>query len=304
MSLYLKYRPKTLSEIIGNEQTVNSLDKMLSNLKTCPHSFLLTGPTGCGKTTVGRIIAERLGCSGDDFKEVDSADFRGIDTIRNIRSQSQYSPIESSCRVWLIDECHKLTNDAQNALLKILEDTPRHIYFILATTDPQKLLKTVKGRCSTFDMRLLSDKEMMILLRTVVKGQDESMDKIIYEQIINDCQGHPRNALQILEQVLNVEGEERLEIAKRSAENVSQSIALCRLLLKENVSWKSIADVLKGLKDEDPEGIRRHVLGYCQSVLLNSQNDRAGLIMEEFIEPFYNTGMPGLVFACYTVIRN
>ena len=131
MSLYLQYRPIELSQLKGNADIVATLEGMLDNRTSCPHAFLLHGPTGCGKTTIGRIIASSLGCKDSDFTEVDSADFRGIDTIREIRKSSQFMPTHGDVRVWLIDECHKMTNDAQNALLKILEDTPTHIYFVL-----------------------------------------------------------------------------------------------------------------------------------------------------------------------------
>lgn len=302
MSLYLKYRPGDWDSVIGNEEVVEALAGMVKDLETCPHSFLLTGPTGCGKTTIGRIIAQKLGCVGNDFREVDSADFRGIDTVREIRKQAQYKPLEGPCRVWLIDECHKMTNDAQNALLKILEDTPKHVYFILATTDPQKLLSTIKGRCSSFQVKPLSDGKMMRLLREVVKAEGESLAKPVYQQIIQDSFGHPRNALQILDQVLKTAPERRLEAAQRSAEEQSQSIELCRALLNSR-NWIQVAKILEGLKDQDPEGIRRHVLGYCQSVLLKSKNDMAANIIECFWEPFYNIGFPGLVFACYSAIN-
>lgn len=301
-SLYLKYRPTELHQIIGNEAVVASLEGMLSMVETCPHAFLLTGETGCGKTTIGRIIASRLGCVGSDFREVDSADFRGIDTVREIRKQSMFRPVESSVRVWLIDECHKMTNDAQNALLKILEDTPKHVYFILCTTEPQKLLSTIKGRCSQFQVKPLNEMEMFKLLRSVVKEENETLHKPVYEQIIQDSFGHPRNALQILDQVLRVEPDKRLDAAKKSAEEQSESIELCRALLG-NKSWSTIAGILSGLKDQEPESIRRHVLGYCQAVLLKSSNDRAAVIIESFWEPFYNIGFPGLVFACYSSIK-
>ncbi|MFP4025829.1 MAG: ATP-binding protein [Thiohalospira sp.] len=303
MSLYLKYRPDTLDSIIGNESVVSSLKGMLKKKETCPHSFLLTGPTGCGKTTIGRIIAKELDCKGSDFREVDSADFRGIDTIREIRKQSQYKPLESPCKVWLIDECHKMTGDAQNALLKILEDTPKHVYFILCTTDPQKLIATIKGRCSQFQVNLLQNHLMFSLLRSVVKAEKETLPKLVYEQIIQDTFGHPRNALQVLDQVLRAEPERRLEVAKRSAEEQSQSIELCRALISGE-GWKKVANILQGLKDQDAEGIRRHVLGYAQTVLLKSDNSNAAAIIQEFWEPFYNIGFPGLVFACYSVIKN
>jgi len=305
MSLYRTYRPADLDDVRGNAEIVETLKNMLDkeNIETCPHVFLFHGPTGCGKTTIARIIASRLGSSGADLREVDSADFRGIDTIRDIRRNSGFKPIESSCRVWIIDECHKMTNDAQNAFLKILEDTPPHVYFILCTTEPQKLLATIKGRCSQFQVKPLTDNQMYGLLRFVVKKEGEDLSKDIYDQIIQDSLGHPRNALQILEQVLHADEDRRLEVAKQTAEQQSQILELCQALLK-NAPWSAINKILTGLKDQDPETIRRSVLGYCQGVLLRSDMVRAGLIMEEFINPFYDSGFPQLVFACYTVTKN
>ncbi len=301
MSLYLKYRPDDFGGIFGNVSLLSVLGGMVEENKV-PHSILLTGPTGCGKTTIARILAEKIGAIGSDIREIDSADFRGIDTIREMRKQTQFRPMESDSRVWIIDECHKLTNDAQNALLKILEDTPAHVYFVLCTTDPQKLLPTVKGRCSTFQVSLLNDIEMMRLLRFVTKSEGETVQKIVYESIIRDSLGHPRNALQILEQVLSVGQDARLETAQKSAEEQSQSIELCRALIGR-ASWKKVAGILNGLKDQDAEGIRRHILGYCQAILLKESNDQAALIIEELYEPLYNVGFPGLVYSCYSILK-
>lgn len=303
-SLYLKYRPKTLENIFGNEDVISALSGMLDAPDTCPHSFLLHGPTGCGKTTIGRIIAERLGCKGNDLREMDTADFRGIDTIREVRKQSQYKPLEGKVRVWILDEVHQTTREAQHALLKMLEDTPKHVYFILCTTDPQKLLPTIKGRCSQFQVKQLNDRQMMKLLRRVVKSEEANLAKPVYEQIIQDALGHPRNALQILDKVLRTEDDKRLDIAKQAAEEHSQSIELCRALLQGGAAgWAKVRNILNGLKDQDAESVRRHVLGYCQAVLLKSENDRAAAVMEEFLEPFYNTGFAGLVYACYSVVK-
>ncbi len=302
MSLYIKYRPLTFDEIQGNTETVNALKIMLQDIKSCPHTFLLQGDTGCGKTTLGRIIGKELGCVGADFKEIDSADFRGIDTIRTIRKQAQYKPLEGNCTVYLIDECHKLTGDAQNALLKILEDTPEHIYFILATTDPQKLIKTIKSRCSIFQVNPLQERQLMKLLHKIVKKEEKTIDKRIYEQIIDTSLGRPREAIQLLEQILYLPENEQLKMAQKKDAELAEGIELSRALLR-NAGWKEIRTILTGLQQQEPETIRRQILGYCKSVLLKSDNEIAGKILYEMLEPFYNTGFPGLVSACYIITK-
>jgi len=301
MSLHIEYRPQTFDEVIGNSELVESLSTILKNKKR-PHSYLLTGPTGCGKTTIGRIIAKELGCSDQDFKEIDSADFRGIDSVREIRKQLGYYPIDGDVRVWLIDEVHKATNDAQNAMLKMLEDTPFHVYFILCTTDPQKLLKTVKTRCTQFEVQKLTAREMTGLIRRVTKAEDETLQKQIYDQIIKSADGHPRSALQLLTKVLGAAPENRIEIAKQHEEAEVDSIELCRALLSQK-SWGTVREILTKIQKQEPESIRRMVLAYCKSVLLKGDNTIAGLIMGEFIDPFYDTGFPGLVYACYSVVQ-
>jgi len=304
MSLYLKYRPTELAEVKGNTIVVKSLEGMLGDPATCPHSFLLYGPTGCGKTTLGRIIADMLGCKGNDYHEVDSADFRGIDTVREIRKNAGFLPMEGDVRVWMIDECHKMTNDAQNALLKILEDTPEHVYFILCTTDPQKLLPTVKGRCTQFQLLPLNEAQMLGLLRRIAKAEGQTLEQEVFDQIIKSSNGLPRNAIQNLEQVLNVDAEKQMEIAKKAEMTENLSIDLCRALIKR-ASWKEVAGILTGLKDQEPESIRRSVLGYCQAILLNGKDEAlCGLIMEMFLDNTYDSGFPQLTFACYTITKN
>ena len=302
MGLYLKYRPNALAEIEGNREIVITLRGMFKKYEI-PHSMLFHGPTGCGKTTLARIVAKELGCAENNLIEIDTAQFRGIDTVRDLRKNIQYTPLGGGIRVYIIDEVHKMTGDAQNAFLKILEDTPLHIYFILCTTDPQSLLPTIKGRCSQFQVQLLSDDDMKSLLTKIAELENDSIEDEIIEQITQDSQGHPRNALQILEQVLSTPKKRRLTIAQQAAIEQSESIALCRALMKKQ-GWGEVKKILQGLKGQDAEGIRRVVIGYASSVLLNTDNAVAGLILEAFQEPTYNMGFPGIVLACYTVIKN
>jgi len=302
MGLYQKHRPDTLETFIGNEDMVNGLTNLLDN-SDIPHVFLFSGATGCGKTTLARIVSGMVGAEKEDVTEVDTADFRGIDTVRDIRRQSQYMPLAGDSRAWILDECHKLSNDAQNALLKLLEDTPAHVYFFLCTTEPHKLIPTIKGRCSIHEVKPLDELPMVKLLKRISRAEGKKVDKKILIQIAEDSLGHPRNAINILEKVLVVDEDRQMLVAKKAAEEQSESIELCRALLR-HASWKEISTILKGVKDKDPEGVRRHVLGYCTTVLLGKRNDIAAAIMEEFIEPFYNTGYAGLVYACYCVINS
>jgi DNA polymerase-3 subunit gamma/tau len=303
MTLYNKYRPQTLDEVRGQDTIVKTLDKMLSDINTCPHAFLLTGPSGCGKTSIARIVANRLGCHPNDCQEIDNTDLRGIDTIREIKKESRFLPLNGKVRVWIFDEVQKVTSDGQAGLLKILEDTPNHVYFVLCTTDPQKLLPTLIGRCTRFDVKTLEEDEMVSLLRRVVHKEKQQVDVAILEQIAMDSLGHARNALVSLEKVLAASPEDRMEIAKSSAEQQNKTIELCRALIKR-VGWKNLATIIAGLKGVEPEDIRRAVLGYCQAILLKEENDVAGLIMEFFMEPMYEpNAYQKLVFNCYSVYR-
>lgn len=301
MNLYLKYRPTTFEDLVGNEETVEALQTMLKKNKL-PHTFLFHGESGCGKTTIARILAKELQCSESDYSEINASDFRGIDSVREIIQNAKYLPLQGTVKVYVIDECHKLTNDAQNAMLKILEDTPSHVYFILCTTDPQKLLKTVKSRAVQFRMSPLNDRDMMRLLRNILQQENETVAREVIDQIVIDSLGHPRMALNILEKVIHAEPENRLNIAKKQAEETNEAIELCRCLLSTS-SWRKCSSILKGLKNQEAESIRRVILGYAQSVLLNGENDKAALILECFIEPLYDVGFPGLVFQCYSIYK-
>ena len=300
MSLALDYRPECFDDMVGNETTIAAVSALLDRCRQdIPHTWLFTGPSGCGKTTMARILASELGCKGADFYEVDAAGENGIATVRAIREQMAYQPMEGSCRVWLLDECHMITGAGQEALLKALEDTPKHVYFMLATTEPNKLKTTLKNRCVQFEMAALGERQMQKFLDEIVKCEEKDVPSDVIKTIAANSMGSSRAALQLLDTVIDLPQKKMKAAAEKEAMKQNAVIDLCRALLAAK-PWKQIADIIKGLDGEDPESIRRAVLGYCASVMLNSKDAPVVfLIMDAFREPFYNTGKPGLVIAAY-----
>jgi len=307
MSLYQDIRPTKLDNIIGNESTVKSLNKILKS-KSKPHTFLFHGERGTGKTTCARILVKELGCADIDCIELNGADNRGIDDARSVISIANTSPMGGKCRVIIWDEAHKMTNECQNALLKVLEDTSESTYFILCSTEPDKLLKTVRSRCTQYKFELLNEEDMIILIGNTLKELEKDIDDTIFFGIIDYSNGSPREALVLLEQVLTLDkSEEQISLIKKSLIE-HDIIEMCRILLKGG-SWKSIIQIYKGIKDIDVEVARRVILGYMKTVLLN-ENERdsnkqeiANNIIRIFSKNTFDSGEAGLVGLLYNAFK-
>jgi len=295
--IYKRYRPKQLNRLVGNESTTRSLANMLER-GTLPHTILFHGPSGTGKTTTARILRDRLDCHELDFIELNCSDFRGIDTVRDIARTMTLAPTAGPCRIWLLDECHQLSPQGQHAALKILEDTPNHVYFFLCTTNPEKLLKTIRTRCCEMPFRLLSDPEQSKLIRRVARKEKIDLDERTLDLIVDAAQGSPRTALVILDKISHLEAEDRRQAIEEKLVEENEAIDLCRALMAKRVSWPQITTILRGLTT-DPESTRWAVLGYARSVLLKSRNEQAYRVIQAFEENFYDSKAAGLVRACY-----
>lgn len=320
MSLHISYRAKNFDEMIGNRTTIKTIESILNRKREdIPHCFLFIGPGGSGKTTMARIVSRLLGCepepNNQDFQEINASSKGGVDTAREVESSMRYKPMNkgSEARVYLFEEVQRSSPDFREAMLnKCLEFTPSHVYFILCTTNPEKLgppTGPFRRRCHTFEMNKLKRDEIRQLVWRVIEseGVEEYFNNEIINAIADESDGSAGAALAILDKIVDLDTEDMLDAIKLSEQATKQVYELCRALLNGN--WNDVRKTLWDAKrkefliQEDPEDVRRMVLGWMQKVLLNNSkiNDQALLVMECFSENFFNTGKAGLTKACADV---
>jgi DNA polymerase-3 subunit gamma/tau len=311
MPLQTTHRPLNFGQIIGNEEVVMAVKHALKN-KDHNHCMLFHGSSGTGKTTLARIVAMRLGAYDPDknnnpgFREINAADFRGIDNIRAIRDESSRMPLGSRTRVFFMDECHMLTPQAQEMFLKVLEEADGLNYYLFATTNPEKLQATFKRRVAEYRLLPVTDDDMTEYLKKICDGSQEiKAPKEVIQNIVDNSMGSIGIALGILDAIKGLSADQMQKAVTAQAAKQSAVIALCRAISKQGCKWKEVTPILLSLKEqgEDPEGIRRMVLGYCSNWLIKKDEPRAYLILESFAEPMYNIGFPGIVRACYMAVN-
>lgn len=201
VALYRKYRPDTFKEVLNQEHIVAVLEGAVAK-GMIPHALLFTGSRGTGKTTVARIFAKAVGASERDTYEIDAASNRGIDDIRALNEAVFTMPYESPYKVYIIDEVHMLTKEAFNALLKTLEEPPKHVIFILATTEQDKLLDTITSRCQVFQFRAPSRLVLRDAILDITKKEKFKLDSSAADMIAIAADGSFRDAIGITQKVI------------------------------------------------------------------------------------------------------
>lgn len=176
IALYRKYRPESWGEVIGQDHIVKAIGGSLRAGKVS-HAYLLCGPRGTGKTTIARIIARELGTSVNDIYELDAASNRGIDDVRSIRESVSTMPFDSKYKIYILDEVHMFTKDAWNALLKTIEEPPKHVIFILATTELEKVPETIISRCQSFTFKKPTDNILITAIANVAKKEGYTLEE-------------------------------------------------------------------------------------------------------------------------------
>ncbi|MEV6772502.1 DNA polymerase III subunit gamma and tau [Nocardia sp. NPDC051030] len=230
MALYRKYRPATFAEVVGQEHVTDPLSIALDTGRIS-HAYLFSGPRGCGKTSSARILARSLNCvegptskpcgvcsscvalgpggpGNLDVIELDAASHGGVDDTRELRDRAFYAPAESRYRVFIIDEAHMVTTAGFNALLKIVEEPPAHLIFVFATTEPDKVLPTIRSRTHHYPFRLLPPATMRGLLGKICDQENVQVEEAVYPLVIRAGGGSPRDSLSVLDQLLAGAGPE------------------------------------------------------------------------------------------------
>ncbi|MGB7962812.1 MAG: DNA polymerase III subunit gamma and tau, partial [Propionicimonas sp.] len=229
LALYRRYRPDTFADVIGQEHVTEPLQRALLNNRV-NHAYLFSGPRGCGKTTSARILARALNCErgpapvpcGEcqscldlargglgsiDVIEIDAASHGGVNEARDLRERAFFSPVHSRYKIYIIDEAHMVTKEGFNALLKVVEEPPPHVKFIFATTEPEKVLGTIRSRTHHYPFRLVPPKVLGAYLGQVCDAEGVQVEPTVLPLVVRSGAGSVRDSLSVLDQLLGAASE-------------------------------------------------------------------------------------------------
>lgn len=281
-ALHTLYRPVEFEDVVGQSAIVKAVKNLVE--KGTSQCFLFCGPSGVGKTTLARIIANKVGCQRQDVLEFDASTNTGIDHIRNLQIMLQYRPFSGGNMAIIIDEAQGLTKQAWNALLKVTEEPPKHVYFFLCTT-VAKMAATIESRFSKFSLRPIQERELLKLVQWVAKEEGVKLDPDVAQLIAYEAQGSARLALNHLAKVGHMDNPKEARQALASADEETPEIAaLCQFIIKGG-SWSRGMELLDKLQ-EPPESIRIVVCNYLAKVLRGQKNERSTMDLLRKLECF------------------
>lgn len=267
--LHDKYRPKRFVDVFGQEHLIPKLEEAIKARSS--HAFLFSGPAGCGKTTLARICARELGCKDIDIRETDGATDSGVDEMRTLQNAMRYRPISGPARACIIDEAHRISKQAFDSLLKVMEEPPEHLFWFLCTTAPEKLQKTIKSRCMPFTVKSLSDDDMKEFLGDIAKAEKLKTSPEVLSVCAIEAQGSMRQGLVNLALCGACKGRREAKALLQRADESDPMRELCQLVVRGG-SWQKFMAIMEKLEDQSPEGIRIMIVNYLGGCLQRANN--------------------------------
>lgn len=322
MSLYRKYRPTVFADVYGQEHVVTTLERS-EKTDNLVHAYLFAGSRGTGKTSVARILAKTLMLRGVtdekiraqiakgvdegsivDLLEIDAASNRGIDDIRDIIEKIQFSPVAASAKVYIIDEVHMLTKEAFNALLKTLEEPPSYAYFILATTELNKIPATIQSRCQCFPFRRVREEDIIRRLQYIADQEHIVIDREALRLIAHVAEGGMRDAISLLDQMRSLPSITVRDIEQRMGTTGREHVESALVAITEH-NGPAIIEIIRTIEESGiPLDIfARQILSAVRERLHASAKNGTSLdehvalldALLNAIRTMRNTPVPGLV---------
>jgi DNA polymerase III subunit gamma/tau len=292
-SLHTKYRPNTFEGVLGQDQVIETLPKIIEAKRA--HSFIFSGPSGTGKTTLARIVASELvgELSPLNLIEFPASEKSGKDDVKGIINSTYYRAMGASpIKVVIVDEAHRLSAAAWDALLKPVEEPQEHVFWVFCTTEPGKIPKAIVTRCVRYDLKPVNEEQIANLLCDVAEAEELEISDEILLAIAENCGGSPRQALVYLEACQYCETANDAQQIMRSAGQSKEVVDLCRFLTGgRGVTWAEALKHIKPLEGNiDAESARLVVVSYLTKVLMNTKDEQRakGLLMtlDCFAKPY------------------
>lgn len=298
--LRLKYRPKSLRDVIGQGEIATAVKAVVEAGRS--RSFLFTGPSGCGKTTIARIIAAMVDVTSENLIEVDAASKSGVNDIKELTASLRFKALgRTNQRVFIIDECHSLSSQAWQSLLKSIEEPPPGVHWIFCTTEAHKVPPTIKNRCSAFTLKNPTTKELRKLLEGIVREEKMEMSVEVIEVAVEAAEGSPRQAITNLMQIMDCDDADEAESVLEMLGGPSDGV---RVIISElnsvSPSWRKLMGAIQDMGYVDHEGSRRQICAYYAAVLTKAAKPdlQAMAVLDAFKTPYpTKSGAPPLILS-------
>lgn len=269
---HLKYRPTNLRDVLGQPDVVRSVERAIKD-RSRQHTYFFFGPGGTGKTTLARIVAAAFGVPDSSVVEVDGASTRGIDDMRALTANLRYAGFGTAPnKAIIVDECHQLSKDAWDSLLKATEEPPEHVFFLFCSTNPAKVPAAMLTRGPQYTLQPVRYDDLMDLLEYVCKQEQIDVAASVLEIVARACNGSPRQALVMLAMMDDGVTEEEAQSLLQGVGQQKEVIDLCRRMVGASLTWKDVQTNLKPLAELGAEGIRIQVTLYLAAVLMNAKD--------------------------------